>query len=266
MARNIRLTLAYDGTAYCGWQVQSNGPTVQAALERAILAVTGEHCSVFSAGRTDSGVHALGQVANFHTSSPLPAANFRPALQTKLPPDIVVLDARDALPEFHATFDAKRKQYRYLIDNSGIALPFLRRYAWQLRRPLDADAMHSAAQSLVGRHDFRSFETDWPNKASSVRTVMSLCVKRRPLWEMWDGAEASDRDQDETAARPLIVIEITADGFLYNMVRSITGTLVNVGRKKWSSCDVERILRAQQREAAGATAPACGLYLVRVDY
>ncbi|MGQ0633779.1 MAG: tRNA pseudouridine(38-40) synthase TruA [Planctomycetaceae bacterium] len=334
--RNIRLTIAYVGTRYCGWQVQPNGPTVQAAVERAVLEVTGEASPVYSAGRTDSGVHALGQVANFQTTCAIPARNLRPALQTRLPDDIVVLDAVEAPLEFHATFSAKRKQYRYLIDNSPVALPFTREFAWQIRRPLDAQAMADAAASLVGTHDFRSFETDWPNKATSVRTVTELRVTRVPLWDVWlpvridaqrpaqlslepqpgagevngpskkfplplgegqgegrsaalpetfgphpgppptgegvslpifqQGAKAQPGECPAAPCLPLICFEITADGFLYNMVRSIVGTLVNVGRGKWAAADVARILSEQRREAAGATAPARGLYLARVDY
>lgn len=271
--RNIRLTLAYDGTNYCGWQVQSNGPSIQAALEHAIERVTGTRSAVYSAGRTDSGVHALGQVANFHTKCPIPAANFRPALQTRLPPDIVILDASEVADNFHATFAAKKKRYRYIIDNCPVSLPFLQRYTWQLRRALNDSAMQCAAQELVGTHDFRSFETDWPNKVTSVRTVMELTVRRQPTWQFWQVAfDALQAPQPPFAASsadaqdPLIVVEIVADGFLYNMVRSIVGTLVNVGRGKWTSADVAAILRAQCRSNAGSTAPASGLYLVDVTY
>lgn len=276
-SRNIRLTLAYDGTNYCGWQVQSNGPSIQAALERAIQRLTGVKSAVYSAGRTDSGVHALGQVANFRTTFPMPPENFRPALQTKLPEDIVILDACEVPADFHATFAAKKKRYRYIIDNSPISLPFLKNYAWQLRRRLNAEAMHSAAQLLLGTHDFRSFETDWPNKATSVRTMMEISITRRPMFELWhvppQNPEISHR-ADPTVAElptagldaPLICCEFVADGFLYNMVRSILGTLVNVGRGKWTAEDVSRILEAQNRSVAGSTAPACGLYLVDVSY
>lgn len=271
--RNIRLTLAYDGTDFCGWQVQPNGPTIQAALERAIEKLTGTHSPVYSAGRTDSGVHALGQVANFHTTASIPAANFRPALQSSLPPDIVILDSCEVPADFHATYSAKKKRYRYVIDNSPIALPFLSRFTWSLRRRLDDDAMQEAARALIGTHDFRSFETEWPNKATSVRTVMELVVTRRPVWELWrPGSVVESRDEfgppcpaDQDHA-PLICVEIIADGFLYNMVRSIVGTLVNVGRGKWTAADVAAILAAQCRSSAGSTAPACGLFLVNVDY
>ena len=263
--RNIRLTLAYDGTNYCGWQVQKNGPSIQAVLERAIEKLTGEKAAVFSAGRTDSGVHALGQVANFHTTSPIAAENFRPALQTFLPYDIVILESSEAAADFHATFAAKSKHYRYLIDNSPVPLPFLRNYTYSIRRELDAAVMHAAAQLLVGTHDFRSFETDWPNKVTSVRTVFEITIRRRPLWEVFQRAAGVNSAAGEPGGE-LISMDIIADGFLYNMVRSIMGTVINVGRGKWKQSDVERILLARERSLAGATAPACGLFLVRVEY
>src|SRR6516225_712032 len=182
--RNIRLTLAYDGTNYCGWQAQKNGPSIQAVLERAIEKLTGEKSPVLSAGRTDSGVHALGQVANFHTHCAIPAKNFRPALQDFLPRDIVILDSCEVPLEFHATFKTTRKQYRYVIDNSPVPLPFLSKYTWSLRRRLDVAAMQDAAQLLLGKHDFRSFESDWPNKVTSVRTVFEIQVARQPIWNL----------------------------------------------------------------------------------
>jgi tRNA pseudouridine38-40 synthase len=261
--RNIRLTIAYDGGKFCGWQVQSNGPSIQAALERAIVKTTGEHSPVYSAGRTDSGVHALGQVANFTTASAIPAENFRSALQSCLPREIVILESCEAPAAFHSTYAARSKHYRYVIDNSPVPLPFLMNYTWQIRRPLDDRAMHAAAQSLLGKHDFRSFETDWPNKVTSVRTVFEVSISRQALWPIW-----LDRTSAPSASSTphFVCLDIIADGFLYNMVRSITGTLVNVGRGKWQGSEVERILRAQLRSLAGATAPACGLYLVSVDY
>jgi tRNA pseudouridine38-40 synthase len=320
--RNIRLKMAYDGTNYVGWQVQKNGLSIQTVLERAIEKLTGEKCPVLSAGRTDSGVHALGQVANFYTTSQIPAKNFRPAIQDFLPHDIVILDSCEAPPEFHATFKATRKQYRYLIDNSPVPLPFLSKYTWSLRRRLDVPAMHEAAQLLLGKHDFRSFETDWPNKVTSVRTVYEIQVARQPIWNLFSGSPAAlplrksveagvalsespplgkggqvgsveavqrrsstDRSSSfpalhkggEGGVAPLaglapdetgdiIGLEIIADGFLYNMVRSIVGTLVNVGRHKWDKAEVARILAARDRSIAGSTAPACGLFLVEVWY
>jgi tRNA pseudouridine38-40 synthase len=272
--RNIGLTLAYDGTNFCGWQVQSNGPSIQAEVERAVEKLTGTHSGVLSAGRTDSGVHALGQVATFRTASRIPADKFRPALQTFLPHDIVVLDSYELPLEFHATFSAKRKRYRYVIHNERVSLPFLRRFTHHFSTELDVPAMQTAAQSLVGTHDFRSFETDWPNKATSVRTVFKIEFGRFSQWEVWSlssplspstGEGAGVRGEDGSTGN-FIWMEIVADGFLYNMVRTIVGTLINVGRHTWSVAEVQRIRDAQSRSAAGATAPACGLYLVDVDY
>jgi tRNA pseudouridine38-40 synthase len=287
LQRNIRLTLAYDGTNYVGWQVQKNGLSIQEVLEKAIEKLTGEKCPVLSAGRTDSGVHALGQVANFFTTSTIPPKNFRPAIQDFLPHDIVILESCEASPQFHATFKATRKQYRYLIDNSPVPLPFLSKYTWSLRRWLDVAAMDDAAQLLLGTHDFRSFETDWPNKVTSVRTVFEIRVARQPLWSLFNRSEStapplrkggqggardvvsmpyriSGNPADETG--DIICLDIVADGFLYNMVRSIVGTLVNVGRHKWDKGEVARILAAQDRSIAGSTAPALGLFLVEVWY
>jgi tRNA pseudouridine38-40 synthase len=270
--RNIRLTLAYDGTNYCGWQVQKNGPSLQATIERAIFKLTGEKSALFSAGRTDSGVHALGQVANFHTTCGIPPENFRPALQAFLPHDIVILESSEVPLEFHATFKATRKHYRYLIDNSPVPLPFLRGLTWSIRRRLDVAAMHDAAQLLIGTHDFRCFETDWPNKVTSVRTVQEITFSRQPVWGMLTNlhpattATAANPVTSAETDGPIIAMDIIADGFLYNMVRSILGTLVNVGRDKWTRDDVARILAAQNRSIAGSTAPACGLYLVQVCY
>ncbi len=267
--RNIRLKVAYDGTQFAGWQVQPTLPTVQGCIERAIFETSGETVRLLSAGRTDSGVHALGQVANFHSAAPIPPDRWRPALQAKLPPEIVIIDSNEVPLEFHATFSAKSKRYRYLILNQVVESPFLRNYAWRISQPLDADAMHAAAQCLVGRHDFRSFESHWPNKATSIRTVSHLSVRRAHGWELWSGmplhvepAVVASRLSDA----PFICLEIEADGFLYNMVRAITGTLVNVGRGTWSAADVERVLNAMNREIAGGTAPACGLYMACVHY
>lgn len=264
--RNIRLKVAYDGTRFAGWQVQPTLPTIQGEIERAILAISGETVRLLSAGRTDSGVHALGQVANFYSSSPIPPDRWRPALQSQLPPEIVVLESDEVPLEFHATFSATSKRYRYLIYNQVVDSPFLRDYAWRISQPLDADAMHAAAQCLVGTHDFRSFESHWPNKATSVRTVKHLSVQRGTQWDLWAPYPLHGVTAPPDAAAPFVCLEIEADGFLYNMVRAITGTLVNVGRGTWSAADVERVLHAMNREIAGGTAPACGLYMACVFY
>ena len=269
--RNIRLRIAYDGTQYAGWQIQPEHPTVQGVLEEAVRKLTGEEVRMLSAGRTDAGVHALGQVANFITESRIPADRWRPALQDKLPADIVILESDEVPQDFHATFWAKSKRYRYLIYNNLIDDPFLSRYTWRISQPLDVDAMNAAAQVLVGTHDFRSFESHWPNKATSVRTVSHLSLRRHAGWNLWApepqhvvGANGSAATAN--AQLPFISLEIEADGFLYNMVRAITGTLVNVGRGTWTAEDVRRVLVEQDRSRAGGTAPACGLYMACVHY
>ena len=261
--RNIRLQLAYDGTDYCGWQRQTNGPSIQAAVETAIKRITQAHSDVIGAGRTDAGVHAAGQVAHFHTESRIPCHRIRTGLQTFLPKDIVIVSAEDAPPAFHARYNARRKRYRYLIDNSEAPLPFIRRFTHHFHERLDAEAMHAAAQELVGKHDFRSFESHWPNKASSVRTVEELTIRRTAGWPVWHDQRWRP---DPSGKGPFVCLDIVADGFLYNMVRSIMGTLLEVGRGKLSRADVRQILVGQDRSRAGMTAPASGLCLVEVDY
>lgn len=247
--RTLKLTLAYNGTQYAGWQVQAPGrTTVQEVLERAIAAVTGETVRAMASGRTDAGVHALGQVASFRTQSALPAEVFVRALNAHLPDDVAVLDARDVPDDFHATLSADKKRYRYLIHNHPIRDPFFHCRAWHYPAHLEDGAMHRAAQSLLGRHDFKSFETSGSERQTSVRTIFDILVRR-------DAADAR-----------LVVLEVEADGFLYNMVRSIVGTLVQVGRGAREESWVAEVLAACDRRKAGKTAPPQGLYLVRVDY
>jgi tRNA pseudouridine38-40 synthase len=244
--RNIKLTLSYDGTDFFGWQTQPSFRTVQETLEQAITKLTGEErVRVNASGRTDTGVHAVGQVANFFTTSHLAADVMVRAINAHLPNDVVVRNADDVPQAFDANHDAVRKLYRYVIHDGAVPSPFMRRYCCQSRHPLDAAAMARAALPLRGRHDFHSFETDWPNRMSSVRTVTHLAVNR---------------------AGAYIWIDVEADGFLYNMVRAIAGTLINIGRGYWPESEVEKILRAEDRTQAGPTAPAQGLFLMRVTY
>jgi tRNA pseudouridine38-40 synthase len=243
--RNFKLTLSYDGTDFNGWQTQPGCRTIQDTLEQAIAGVTGTRPRANTSGRTDAGVHAVGQVVNFPTDTRLTADVLGRAINAHLPDDVVVREATEAGPTFDANRDAVRKLYRYVIRDNPVGDPFLRRYAAACKVRLDAAAMARAARGLVGTHDFRSFETEWPNRATSVRTITHLRVNR---------------------AGEYIWIDVEANGFLYNMVRAIAGTLIEVGRGFWPESRVAEILQAQDRTVAGPTAPACGLFLMRVTY
>ncbi len=243
--RNIKLTISYDGTDFSGWQRQPGLRTVQQTLEDAILSLTQDRPTTTASSRTDAGVHALGQVVHFHTPSQHPPEIILRALNALLPRDVRLLDVREMPQSFHSTLDAVSKRYRYVIDDRPIPSPFQLRYSWQVLRPLDIAAMNRAGTDLLGRHDFRSFETEWPNRTSSVRTVTELVVIR----------------SDE-----LVWIEVEADGFLYNMVRAIAGTLSWVGSGKRPESWVSDVLRAENRIEAGPTAPPQGLFLLRVRH
>jgi tRNA pseudouridine38-40 synthase len=243
--RNLKLTLSYDGTDFAGWQTQPGRRTVQEVFEGAFAALTGERVRANASGRTDAGVHAVGQVVNCYSATRLAGDVLVRALNAHLPADVVVRDVADVPEAFDANRDARRKLYRYVIHDGPVPDLFLRRYYCQSRHPLDAAAMRRAAEPLRGRHDFRCFETDWPNRMSSVRTVTHLGVSRLGAW-IW--------------------LDVEADGFLYNMVRAIAGTLINVGRGYWPESQVAEILRSGDRRLAGPTAPAQGLFLMRVTY
>jgi tRNA pseudouridine38-40 synthase len=244
--RNFKLTLSYDGTDFNGWQTQPGYRTVQETLEKAIADLTGEQrVHVNASGRTDAGVHAVGQVVNFYSATGHPPDVLVRAVNARLPADVVVREAAEVPQAFDANRDARRKLYRYVIHDGPVQDPFLRRYCCHSRHRLDVPAMRRAAESLRGRHDFHSFETDWPNRMSSVRTITHLAVNRAGDW-IW--------------------LDVEADGFLYNMVRAIAGTLMNVGRGYWPETQVAEILRAEDRARAGPTAPAQGLFLMRVTY
>ena len=261
---NLRFLIAYDGTDFTGWQIQAGRRTVQGVLEAAIADLTGTAPRLLCAGRTDSGVHALGQVASLETRSTIPVANWRAALQVRLPDDLIIREVTAVHPRFHATYSPISKRYRYLIHNSLVEDMFLRRYSWRVRPPLDLEAMQAAAQRLLGTHDFRSFESNWPNnKMTSVRTIHDLQIFRTGHSPMLQGMSCHT---DEPGPQNFIAMEIEADGFLYNMVRIIAGTLIEVGKGSRTPDDIERILQAQDRQLAGDTSPAHGLFLVQVYY
>jgi tRNA pseudouridine38-40 synthase len=248
-SRCLKLTVAYDGTDFAGWQIQSGQRSVQQTLEQALAKITGQPVTAVGSGRTDSGVHALGQVVSFATESTLSPAVFQRALNAELPPDVVVVDATEAAPGFHARRLAVRKRYRYVLHDGSPHDPFRRRFAWHYRQPLDAAAMATAAAALVGTHDFASFQSTGSVRKSSVRTMYELAVARQPA-------------PDDA----FIHIEAEADGFLYNMVRAIVGTLVEVGRGARPVDWPAEVLAARNRAAAGMTAPPHGLALLWVRY
>lgn len=243
--RNIKLVLEYDGTAYCGFQRQNGLPTIQAELERAVAVITKSPANVIGAGRTDAGVHARGQVVNFRTSARMPAEKFVPALNSVLPADIRVLSAEEVPWEFHARYDACGKTYEYTIDTRPVPSVFLRNYAYHVPLALDLAAMRRGCGHIVGRHDFRSFAAACGGAKTFTREVKRCALE---------------------AEEGLVRITVEADGFLYNMVRIIVGTLILVGTGKLAPDDVARIRDAHDRRLAGPTAPAKGLCLVRVDY
>jgi tRNA pseudouridine38-40 synthase len=241
-----RITIEYDGGPFVGWQRQENGPSVQAALEEAVKAFSGEEVLVEGAGRTDSGVHALGQVAHFDLARDADPDTIRDAVNFHLKPrPVAVLSAEAAAQDFHARFSAQGRDYLYRIVNRRAPLALDAGRAWQVPVPLDADAMHEAAQALVGHHDFTSFRAAQCQAASPVKTLDALTVRRA-------GEE--------------ITIAAEARSFLHNQVRIITGTLRLAGEGKWSKEDVADALAAKDRAAAGPTAPPDGLYLAAVRY
>lgn len=268
------MTLSYDGTNYCGWQLQPNGVSLQSVVEQALSEFTGETIKVVASGRTDAGVHAIGQVISFTTRSTAPCRGFVQGLAAFLNDDIVVRKVENVAAGFNARYDAKGKWYRYVIHNTLIRSPFLRNSVLWQRSPLDHEAMHQAVQCLIGTHDFRCFETQWPNRSSSVRTVTHSSVKRMNDWRVLipDGSEISGASSNgagsnsSDAESPFICFDIRADGFLYNMVRAIVGSLIHIGRGRWAPDRLRQILEMGDRIHAGETAPPQGLYLMQVDY
>jgi len=249
--RNLKLLLAYDGTDFSGWQVQPDSATIQGTLASAIGRITGEKVLPQGSGRTDAGVHALAQVATFATESPIPAENLLKALNDILPMSIRVLEASQAPPEFHARKSALAKTYRYRMYRGAICPPFLARYVWHYPYPLDESAMQQAALLVVGEHDFTSFAAVDADRGCEEEQV---CNVRRIFESNWERAE------DE------LIYDVRGNGFLHHMVRNLVGTFVLAGKGTLQPQAVSGILQAQSRSAAGATAPASGLYLVKVEY
>ena len=235
--RRVKLIVAYDGTDYCGWQIQPNGITVEEVLNRALSRLTGEEIRVIGASRTDAGVHARGNIAVLDTASTIPAERFAYAVNPLLPEDIVVVKSEEVPQDWHPRYQNSVKTYEYRILNREMPDPLKRKYTWHVSFPLDIDKMREAAEHLKGQHDFRSFCSVHTAVKSTVRTIYTLDIVK---------------SGDE------IIIRISGNGFLYNMVRIIAGTLAEVG--------VRDLLTAKEREQAGATAPPQGLTLIRIEY
>lgn len=246
--RTIRLTLQYDGTSYVGWQRQAEGTSIQQLLEDALLPIEGARVVVHGAGRTDAGVHALGQVASLTLTAAIEPATLSRALNAVLPEDVRVTAVTEVDAGFHARFSATGKVYEYRILNAPYATPFLRRYALHVKAPLDLDAMRAASAALLGEHDFSAFQAAGSDVHTAVRTIHRL---------EWLPGSSPDE--------PLVMC-IEGDGFLRHMVRNIAGTMIEIGRGRWPPASLAGILASRDRRRAGNTAPAHGLFLQRVHY
>lgn len=243
--KNVKLTIEYDGTNYHGWQSQKNAKTVQETVEKAIKGLTGEEITIIGSSRTDFGVHAYGQVANFKTGSNIPSDRFSYALNRLLPQDIVIKKSEEVSEDFHARFCAKGKRYRYLIYNSRFPSAILRNRAYHVSHELDYHSMQRSAAHFLGTHDFSAFKASGSSVKTSVRTITGVSL---------------EMNED------IIRFEISGNGFLYNMVRIIVGTLVAVGMGRIREEDIPDVIKSLDRKRAGRTAPAEGLYLVEVYY
>ena len=247
--RYLKLTVAYRGTNYCGWQIQANPRSVQQVLETAFTKITGEKNRFTASGRTDAGVHAIGQVISVVTSTTIPNGNLVRGLNSNIPRDISVLSVEDAPERFHAIRDAKRKRYRYRLQMGPVADPLDQEFAWHVTYSLDVPAMQLAARELLGEHDFACFQAAGADRITTVRTIYDCQF-----------------NECETTPFRKFQFEIEGNGFLYNMVRNIVGSLVEVGRGKQSPTWISELIRSKDRKRAGQTAPAKGLFLVSVDY
>lgn len=244
--KRIRLTVAYDGTNYCGWQVQPNGETIEGVLNRTLSELLGEDIKVTGASRTDSGVHSLGNVAVFDTESRIPPEKMAYALNRYLPEDIAVQDSREVDPDFHPRHCDSRKTYEYRILNRTFPLPTRRLDTFFFYRPLDLEKMRQAASYLEGEHDFKSFCSAHSSAETTVRFIDSVQI---------------EKDTED-----VVTIRVTGRGFLYNMVRIIAGTLIQAGVGSIEPHQMKDILSACDRSAAGPTAPACGLTMIGIEF
>lgn len=257
---NWKLTLAYDGTDYHGWQVQPGQVTVQGELQLALQRITGESPLPQGSGRTDAGVHALGQVASFRLAAPIPAENLQRALNRILPASIRVLSACPAAEGFHARHSARAKTYEYRIDRGALCSPFRVRYVHACRWPLELAAMQAAAQTVVGRHDFRSFAASDPELQQRERGAGGDAeTDGGTVREIFSSQWTEDDGH-------LLVYRVRGSGFLHHMVRNLVGTMLEIGRGQFARDAMGGILAARCRAAAGPTAPACGLFLHSVEY
>ncbi|MBI4888651.1 MAG: tRNA pseudouridine(38-40) synthase TruA [Acidobacteria bacterium] len=259
--RTLKLTIAYDGTRFVGWQRQAEGVSIQGLLEEALARFEGAPVTVHGAGRTDAGVHALGQVASVQLACLHHADVLARGANACLPPDVRVIRVEDAAPGFHARFSARSKTYRYLLRNAPGVSPFERAYVWHVPEPLDLDAIRSAAAALVGAHDFSAFRSSGGATKDPHRTVTCSRLVERSQ-EAGAGGGALVHDQ----GGPLLAYEISANGFLRHMVRAIVGTLVEIGRGRRPAASMGALVAGASRAQAGATAPPHGLVLVGVDY
>lgn len=244
--KRIKLTVAYDGTEYCGWQVQPNGVTVQEVLNKALSEFFGQEIQVIGASRTDAGVHALGNVCVFEADTRMPGDKISYAINQSLPSDIVVQDSCEVSKDFHPRFSKSAKTYEYAIQNRQVPLPTLSRYTYFYHHKLDEELMRQAAAHLTGEHDFTSFASIHSQTNTFVRTIYDIDIQR----DKWD----------------VVRMRIRGNGFLYNMVRIIAGTLIQVGSGMIAVDEVKHILNARNRELAGPTAPAQGLTLIGIEY
>jgi len=251
----FKLVLAYDGTDYIGWQRQATGVSIQGLLEDALREFDDREVPVAGAGRTDAGVHALGQVASCALDRTIDASTLVRALNHKLPLDVRVRSAHEMAPRFHARFDARAKTYRYRIWNAAVASPFQRRYAWHLPASLNLEAMRAAARCVEGTHDFAAFQGQGSEAATTTRTIFQLRI-----------ADCGLRIDGSSIGGSRIDVQVVGDGFLRHMVRALVGTLVDVGRGRREAGGMSDLIASRDRTAAGQTAPAQGLFLASVRY